>query len=351
MARRPPSAGDWLSIASHHGSAPRIRHWEAARVGRRASRRPSDVTLQFSHAQLLLRAMSRARDRGGPRPVASRPRAASDCSGARISRPARRSGYACHCVHTVSYFTIDVLALAVPRADLDAVSMLNRAYSAPKPARTACSSCRRTGADRACKSSTTSDSRMALSKPAPISASPPPNPRDTAADHVLLFATPCSHSSCSRRPADDRQDVLSAARWNAGGLNTCMSFPGHACRIPVLSRVHRWLRFQHQAVLHIVLLAASFLALRLSLRHNTASRRQRDADRCCCACCSSVGSPFFLVRRAAFLQRCLSRRRSSTRARHSSFPLPAISASSSPLAYLRCRASLRLAEQSSIWTG
>jgi hypothetical protein len=140
--------------------------------------------------------------------------------------------------------------------------------------------------------------------------------------------------------------------------NTCMVF-FQAMLLAGYLYAHastRWLRFQHQAVLHIVLLSASFLALPVVLAtHNS----EPPATGMPIAwllrvLLVTVGIPFFLVSSSGPLLQRWFTRTDHARARDPYFLSVAgnIGSIFALLAYpALLEPSLRLAEQSSIWTG
>lgn len=117
----------------------------------------------------------------------------------------------------------------------------------------------------------------------------------------------------------------------------------------------RWLRVQHQAVLHIVLLAASFLALPIvvAAQHSEPPATGMPIAWLLRVLLVTVGIPFFLVSSSGpLLQRWFSRT-DHPRARDPYFLSVAgnIGSIFALLAYpALLEPSLRLAEQSSIWT-
>jgi hypothetical protein len=117
----------------------------------------------------------------------------------------------------------------------------------------------------------------------------------------------------------------------------------------------RWLRFQHQAVLHIVLLAVSFLALPVvvAAQHSEPPTTGTPIGWLLRVLLVTVGIPFFLVSSSGpLLQRWFSRT-DHPRARDPYFLSVAgnIGSIFALLAYpALLEPSLRLAEQSSIWT-
>ena len=118
----------------------------------------------------------------------------------------------------------------------------------------------------------------------------------------------------------------------------------------------RWLRFQHQAILHIVLLAASFLALPIvvATQHSEPPATGMPIGWLLRVLLVTVGIPFFLVSSSGpLLQRWFSRT-DHPRARDPYFLSVAgnIGSIFALVAYpALLEPSLRLAEQSSIWTG
>jgi hypothetical protein len=118
----------------------------------------------------------------------------------------------------------------------------------------------------------------------------------------------------------------------------------------------RWLRFRHQAVLHIVLLAASFLALPIvvATQHSEPPATGTPIAWLLRVLLVTVGIPFFLVSSSGpLLQRWFSRT-DHPRARDPYFLSVAgnIGSIFALLAYpAMLEPSLRLAEQSSMWSG
>ena len=118
----------------------------------------------------------------------------------------------------------------------------------------------------------------------------------------------------------------------------------------------RWLRFQHQAVLHIVLLAASFLALPIvvAAQHSEPPATGMPIGWLLRVLLVTVGIPFFLVSSSGPLLQRWFARTDHPRARDPYFLSVAgnIGSIFALLAYpALLEPSLRLAEQSSIWTG
>lgn len=118
----------------------------------------------------------------------------------------------------------------------------------------------------------------------------------------------------------------------------------------------RWLRFKHQALLHIVLLAASFLALPvvLAAQHSEPPATGMPIAWLLQVLLVTVGIPFFLVSSSGPLLQRWFTRTDHPRARDPYFLSVAgnIGSIFALLAYpALLEPSLRLAEQSSIWTG
>ena len=139
--------------------------------------------------------------------------------------------------------------------------------------------------------------------------------------------------------------------------NTCMVF-FQAMLLAGYLYAHastRWLRFQHQAILHIVLLAASFLALPIvvATQHNEPPATGMPIGWLLRVLLVTVGIPFFLVSSSGPLLQRWFTRTDHPRARDPYFLSVAgnIGSIFALLAYpALLEPSLRLAEQSSIWT-
>ena len=140
--------------------------------------------------------------------------------------------------------------------------------------------------------------------------------------------------------------------------NTCMVF-FQAMLLAGYLYAHastRWLRFQHQAVLHIVLLAASFLALPIvvATQNSEPPTTGMPIAWLLRVLLVTVGIPFFLVSSSGPLLQRWFTRTDHPRARDPYFLSVAgnIGSIFALLAYpALLEPSLRLAEQSSIWTG
>ena len=140
--------------------------------------------------------------------------------------------------------------------------------------------------------------------------------------------------------------------------NTCMVF-FQAMLLAGYLYAHastRWLRVQHQAVLHIMLLAASFLALPIvvAAQHSEPPATGMPIGWLLRVLLVTVGIPFFLVSSSGPLLQRWFARTDHPRARDPYFLSVAgnIGSIFALLAYpALLEPSLRLAEQSSIWTG